>query len=183
MALKSTILKVQLHVSDMDRQHFQEYSLTLAQHPSETHERVMVRLLAFALHAGEGSGLQFGTGLSSDEPDLWRKDLTGLIECWIEVGQPDEQYIRRACGRSRQVVVYNYNGRSAQVWWDKAGESLQRCRNLTVIDIDPGSVAAIGALARRSMQIQCFIQDGAVHLMGEGDEMVPVTLSTRMGHG
>ena len=179
MALKSIVLKVQLQVSDMDRSHFDEHLLTLAQHPSETDERVMVRLLAFALHAGEGKGLQFGSGLSSDEPDLWRKDLTGVIESWIEVGQPDEAYIRKACGRSRQVVIYNYSGRSAQVWWDKSGESLQRSKNLTVIDVDPDSVATIGKLARRAMQIQCFIQDGAVHLMGEGD-MVPVNLTVRM---
>jgi uncharacterized protein YaeQ len=181
MALKATILKAQLQVSDMDRNHFEEYPLILAQHPSETDERVMVRLLAFALHAAEGAGLQFGSGLSSDEPDLWRKDLTGDIELWVEVGQPEEAYIRRACGRSRQVAIYNYSGRSAQVWWDKCGESLQRSKNLTVIDVDPETVAAIGRLARRSMQIQCFIQDGAVHLMGEGDAMVPVTLNARMG--
>ena len=179
MALKSTVLKVQLQVSDMDRSHFDEHLLTLAQHPSETAERVMVRLLAFALHIGEGAGLQFGSGLSSDEPDLWRKDLTGVIELWIEVGQPDEAYIRKACGRSRQVVIYNYSGRSAQVWWDKSGESLQRSKNLTVIDVDPESVAAIGKLAGRAMQIQCFIEDGAVHLMGEG-EMVPVNVTARL---
>ena len=184
MALKSTVLKVQLQVSDMDRNHFEEYPLTLAQHPSETDERVMVRLLAFALHAGEGAGLQFGSGLSSEEPDLWRKDLTGVIEQWIEIGQPDEAYIRKACGRSRRVVVYTYSGRSAQVWWEKAGESLQRSKNLTVVDIDPDSVAVIGRLAKRAMQIQCFIQDGAIHLMGPsdvmGDSMIPVALSTRM---
>lgn len=180
MALKSTVLKVQLQVSDMDRNYFNEHLLTLAQHPSETDERVMVRLLAFALHAGAGEGLQFGSGLSSDEPDLWRKDLTGVIELWVEVGQPEDQYIRKACGRARQVVIYNYSGRSAQVWWEKTGESLQRSKNLTVVDIDPDSVAAIGRLARRAMQIQCFIQDGAIHLMGEGDAMVPVIVATRM---
>jgi uncharacterized protein YaeQ len=180
MALKSTIFKVQLQLSDMDRNHFELYPLTLAQHPSETEGRMMVRLLAYAAHAGEGDGLQFGRGLSSEEPDLWRKDLTGAIELWIEVGQPDEQYIRRACGRARQVFIYNYSGRSAQVWWEKLGESLQRSRNLTVIDIDPDSVVAIGKLAQRAMQLQCFIQDGALHLMSDDNTMIPVTLRTRM---
>lgn len=179
MALKSTICKVQLQMSDMDRSHFDLHALTLAQHPSETDERMMVRLLAYALHAGEGGALQFGRGLSSEEPDLWRKDLVGDIELWIEVGQPDEQYIRRACGRARQVVIYSYSGRSAQVWWDKCGESLLRCRNLHVIDIDPQSVAEIGKLAQRLMQLQCYIQDGAVHVMS-GDAMIPITLATRM---
>jgi uncharacterized protein YaeQ len=180
MALKSTICKVQLQVSDMDRNHFELHPLTLAQHPSETDERMMVRLLAYALHAGEGDGLQFGRGLSSEEPDLWRKDLTGVIELWIEVGQPDEQYIRRACGRARQVVVYNYSGRSAQVWWEKSGESLQRSKNLTVVDIETDSVVALGRLAQRAMQVQCFIQDGALHLMSDDNTMVPILLNPRM---
>lgn len=103
------MFKADLQVSDMDRHYFQAHALTLAQHPSETDERLMVRLLAFALHADEA--LAFGRGLSSDEPDLWRKDLTGQIELWIEVGQPDEQYLRRACGRAREVIVYSYSGR------------------------------------------------------------------------
>jgi uncharacterized protein YaeQ len=180
MALKSTICKVQLQMSDMDRNHFELHTLTLAQHPSETAERMMVRLLAYALHAGEGGALQFGRGLSSDEPDLSRTDLTGVIERWIEIGQPEEAYIRRACGRARQVVIYSYSGRSAQVWWDKVGESLQRCGNLTVIDIDSQAVAALGALAERNMQLQCFIQDGSVHIMGNGDDMIPVQLTARM---
>ena len=179
MALKSTVCKVQLQLSDMDRNHFELHSLTLAQHPSETTERMMVRLLAYALHAGAGGKLEFGRGLSSDEPDLWRKDRTGVIELWIEVGQPDEQYVRRACGRARQVVIYNYSGRSAQMWWDKCGASLLRCRNLTVIEVEPDSVTSLGNLGQRTMQLQCFIQDQAVHFMGDADAMIPVVLNTR----
>lgn len=180
MALKSTVCKAQLQLSDMDRGHFDLHALTLAQHPSETDERMMVRLLAYALHAGEGGDLQFGRGFSSEEPDLWRKDLTGVIELWIEVGQPDEQYIRRACGRAGHVVVYNYSGRGAQMWWDKAAATLQRSGNLTVIDIDSQSVTDIGRLVQRAMQLQCFIQDGSVHMMGDADTMIAVNLTPRM---
>src|SRR4249920_1896129 len=134
MAPKATIYKAELQVSDMDRHYYATHALTLAQHPSETNERLMVRLLAFALYADER--LEFGRGLSSDdEPDLWRKSLTGEIEQWIELGQPDEQRIRKACGRARQVVVVNYGGRSADIWWDKIGTGLARSNNLTVIDI------------------------------------------------
>src|SRR5512147_3279852 len=105
MALKSTIFKAELQISDMDRNYYGSHSLTIARHPSETDERMMVRLLAFALHANEG--LAFGRGLSTDdEPDLWQRDLTGAIRLWIDVGLPDEKLLRRACGRADEVVVY-----------------------------------------------------------------------------
>ncbi len=177
MALKSTVFKVDLQLSDMDRNYYQAHALTLAQHPSETEERLMVRLLAFALHAGES--LAFGRGLSSEEPDLWSKDLTGAIDLWIEVGQPDEQYIRRACGRARQVFIYTYSGRSAQAWWEKIGTALGRTKNLTVIDIDAVSSKALAALAKRGMQLQCFIQDGQVQMM-DGEVIVPVDTALRL---
>ena len=102
LALKSKVFKAELQVSDFGRDYYETHALTLAQHPSETDERLMVRLLAFALHAD--SALAFGRGLSSEEPDLWRKDLTGQIELWIELGQPDEQSLRRACGRAETSV-------------------------------------------------------------------------------
>jgi uncharacterized protein YaeQ len=167
MAAGSTTFKVELSISDMDRHHYATHVLTLARHPSETNERLMVRLLAFALRADER--LVFGKGLSSDdEPDLWRKDRTGDIEEWIEVGQPDEQRIRKACGRARQVVVVNYGGRAADIWWDKNKAALARYKNLTVIDIPGASVAALAALSERSMQLQCLIQDGQVQILGDG---------------
>ncbi len=177
MALKSTVFKADLQISDMDRNYYESHALTLAQHPSETDERVMVRLLVFALHAHER--LEFGKGLSSEEPDLWRRDLTGQIELWIEIGQPDEQAIRRACGRAREVFIYPYSGNSAQVWWDKIGRDLERCRNLTVINVDGASSKALAALAQRGLQVQCLIQDGQVQVI-TGAAMVPVEFSTRM---
>jgi len=166
MAPKATIHKAELQVSDMDRHYYATHALTLAQHPSETNERLMVRLLAFALHAHER--LEFGRGLSTDdEPDLWRKSLTGEIEQWIELGQPDEQRIRKACGRARQVTVINYSGRSAGIWWDKIEAGLARSKNLTVIDISAEAVQALAALLGRSMQLQCLIQDGHAQLIGD----------------
>jgi uncharacterized protein YaeQ len=176
LAVKSTIFKVQLQVSDMDRKYFQTHALTLARHPSETEERMMVRLLAFALHADDA--LQFAGGLSRDEPDLWRKDLTGAIDLWVAVGQPDEQQIRRACGRARRVIVYTYSGRSAQVWWQKSAAVLQRSKNLTVIDLTAASSEALAALVQHGMQMQCFIQDGEVQMMA-GETIVPIGLTMR----
>ncbi len=178
MALKATVQKVSLEISDMDRGYYATHALTMAQHPSETDERLMVRLLAFALHADER--LEFGAGLSADdEPDLWRKSLTGEIEQWIDLGQPDEQRIRKACGRARQVVIVTYSGRSADIWWDKTGPALARSRNLTVIDIPADSIAALAALAARNMQLQCLIQEGDVQLM-DASRCASITPSVRM---
>jgi uncharacterized protein YaeQ len=166
MAPKATVVKVELQVSDMDRHYYATHMLTLAQHPSETDERLMVRLLAFALFADER--LEFGRGLSSeDEADLWRRDYTGDIEQWIDLGQPDESRIKKACGRAQQVVVVNYSGNGAGIWWDKVGASLSRIKNLTVIDIPAASVDALATLIQRGMRLNCLVQDGEVQLMSD----------------
>ncbi|GAA5069795.1 YaeQ family protein [Lysobacter panacisoli] len=166
MALKATVVKAELQLSDLDRHHYATYPLTLAQHPSETDQRLMVRLVAFALHASDR--LEFGKGLSNEEePDLWRRDYTGDIELWIDLGQPDESRIRKACGRSRQVVVVTYGGRAADLWWDKNASSLARLDNLTVIDIDTADVDALAAMIERSMRFNALIQDGELQLMGD----------------
>ena len=141
MALKATIYKAELSIADMDRNYYETHQLTLARHPSETDERMMVRLLAFARHANDA--LAFGKGLSSeDEPDLWQKDLTGVIDVWIDVGQPDEKRIRRACGRAGQVVVYTYGGRGADLWWGQTAEKVERATNLTVVNLSRSSHSA-----------------------------------------
>ena len=158
MALKSTIFKADLQVSDLDRQHYGTYALTVARHPSETDERMMVRILAFALNAGER--LEFGKGLSTDEePDLWLRDYTGAIEQWIDVGLPDPKRLRKASGRSPRVRVYTYGGRGVDVWWRQNGGDLGRISNLSVINLPPEATQAMAALAERSMALQCTIQD------------------------
>jgi uncharacterized protein YaeQ len=168
MALNATIYKVELQISDMDRHYYATHALTLARHPSETEERLMVRLLAFALYAEDR--LEFGKGISDDdEPALWRKAYTDEIELWIEVGQPDDTRIRKACGRSRQVVVLNYGGSAADIWWQKNGAALGRNRNLTVLDIPAPTVAALTGLLQRGMRLQALIQDGQLQLMNDTD--------------
>jgi uncharacterized protein YaeQ len=165
MALNATIHKVDLQVSDMDRHYYASHALTLARHPSETEERLMLRVLAFALNAHEA--LSFGKGLSDvDEPDLWRKDLTGVIEQWIELGQPDEQRLRQASGRAREVRVYGY-GRAAGIWWEKHAATLRRIRNLHVFEVGAATCAALSGLAARKLDLQCLVQDGAVQLLSE----------------
>lgn len=166
MAPKATVVKAELQVSDMDRHYYATHMLTLAQHPSETDERLMVRLLAFALYAQDR--LEFGRGLSNEEePDLWRRDYVGDIELWIDLGQPDETRIKKACGRAQQVVVINYSGRGADIWWDKIASSLTRLKNLTVIDISPEVVESLTTLIQRGMRLNCLVQDGEMQLMSD----------------
>ena len=155
MAVKATIFKVDLQVNDMDRNHYQEYALTLAQHPSETEERLMARLLAFALNADDS--LAFGRGISTDdEPDLWCKDLTGVIQLWIEVGQPDEQRIRKACGRARRYPLYVQRSQRGHLVAEES-TALERCRNLEVFDI-PMKQARRWPAWFHENEMQCFVQ-------------------------
>ena len=172
MALGATIFRAEIQIADMERNYYRDHTLTLARHPSETDERMMVRLLAFALHADEA--LAFGRGLSAeDEPDLWRKDLTGAIQVWIDVGQPDEKLVRRACGRATRVYVYSYGGNVAAQWWKQSGDKLERSANLGVINIDQAESRAMAKLAQRTMRLQYTIQEGEV-LISDGQEAVRV---------
>ena len=160
MAINSTVFKANLQIADMDRHYYADHALTLARHPSETDERMMVRLLAFALYADDM--LAFGKGLcSDDEPDLWQKDLTGAIKRWISVGLPDERVIRKACGRAAEVVVICY-GRPADIWWNENRGKMQQLNKLTVLKLPPESTQTLAELASRTMQLQCTIQEGHV---------------------
>jgi uncharacterized protein YaeQ len=177
MAIKSTIYKIDLQVSDMDRNYYHLHNLTLAKHPSETDERVMVRLIGFAMYANEA--LIFGKGLSDDEePDLWQKDLTGAIELWMDVGLPSERDIRKAAGRAKQVVVVLYGGRTADMWWTQNSKALIKTNNLTVINLP--DTKALASIAERGLNISCTIQDGQImvgHDSGSLD-ITPVILKT-----
>ncbi len=182
MALKSTIFKADVQIADMDRNYYAEHSLTLARHPSETDERLMARLLAFIFNADPA--LEFGKGISTDdEPDLWQKDLTGNVERWIDLGQPDERDIRRACGRANHVALYLYGGRSADVWWQQTGPKLAGLDNLSVWRLPQDSVAALAKLAERNMKLQATIQEGLAWLGNDQDNLSlePVCLKGEKG--
>jgi uncharacterized protein YaeQ len=176
MALKSTIFRCALSVADIDRGYYGDHTLTLARHPSETDERMMIRVIAFALHAGEG--LEFGRGLSTeDEPDLWQRDMTGTIERWIDVGLPDERDVRKACGRARAVHVIAYGGRAVELWWEGARAKLERQPRLAVDEVPIDASRALAALADRSMRLQVTIQERHV-LVANGKTAVPLELRT-----
>ncbi len=160
MAISSTVNKVSLSISDLDRHYYQSHEITVAQHPSENDFRFMIRLIAFMLNAGDQ--LSFTKGMNSDdEPELWQKSLAGEIELWIDFGQLDEKRIRKACGRAKQVIIYTYHEGKAKVWWQQIQQKLQRFNNLSVIHINADS---IDSMKNRSMQLQCTIQDGELYL-------------------
>jgi uncharacterized protein YaeQ len=182
MAIKATIFKAALQIADMDRSLYADHQLTLARHPSETDERMMIRLLAFALHVpvdNHHGALEFGKGLSdADEPDLWQKDLTGQIVHWLEVGQPDEKRLLRASGRAEHVSVYSYSA-STSIWWGGIANKISRARNVAVWQVPAAESQALAALAQRSMQLQVTVQDGGIW-MGDGTravELRPARLS------
>jgi len=163
MALKATIFKADLRIADLDRNYYHDHALTIARHPSETDERMMVRVLAFALHAHDA--LVFGKGLGADdEPDLWQKDLTGSIEVWIDVGQPDPKRVVRACGRAAQVFIYAYGGRIVDTWWDKARGTFERAQNLRVLKLSSTGSQGAARLVQRTMSLDCTIQNGQIWL-------------------
>ena len=180
MALKATIYKADLQIADMDRNYYADHGLTIARHPSETDERVMIRVLAFALHASDA--LTFTKGLfDTDEPDLWQKDLTGAIEAWIEIGQPDDKRLMKASARAAEVFVYSYSAAS-HIWYKGLAGKIGRAKNVTIVNIPAETSAALAQLAKRSMQLQCTIQDGQVWIT-DGAETVLVERETFKAEG
>jgi len=168
MAAGSTIYKVQLGISDMDRNYYETHEITIAQHPSETDERLMIRLAAFALNASDRLVITKGIG-ADDEPDLWEKNYGGEIELWIDLGQVDEKRLRKACGKAEKVIVYTYNIKSATAWWRQNESTFARFKNLSVIHLH---AEGIEKLCERSMRLQCNITDGELTLHGEKEEVL-----------
>ena len=166
MAQKATIYKVELSVSDMDRHYYETHKLTVAKHPSETDERLMVRLVAFALNAHEH--LEMTKGLSTDdEPDIWQKSLSGELDVWVALGLPSEKVMRQSCSKASKVIVYPYGGRTAEMWWDKVKNSTTRFDNLEVVSFPETDTVALAELASRAMKIQINVQDGEVMVSAE----------------
>ena len=181
MALKSTVFKVALQVADLDRHYYAEHTLTTARHPSETDQRMMVRLLAFALFASDT--LAFTRGLSTDnEPDLWDRNLNDEIVHWIELGNPDEKRVRRACRQANRVTIINYHARSSDVWWQSLQGQLGRFPTLSVLQIADEHVESMAGLVERSMALQCTIQDG-VALLTTDDTSLDIALDYRLRAG
>jgi len=167
MAQKAIIYKVELSVSDMDRHYYETHNLTVAKHPSETDERLMVRILTFALNAHEQ--LEFTRGISTDdEPDIWQKSLSGEIELWVALGLPGEKIIRQSCGKANEVIVYCYGGRTAEMWWEKIKNSTTRFNNLQIINFSKKDTSELEKHVSRLMKLQINIHDGDVMVSVDG---------------
>lgn len=174
MALKATIHKATVNIADMDRNYYSEANLVLAQHPSETPQRMMLRLLAWICHAHER--LEFTRGLSAEEePALWWRNDHGEVEWWIELGLPDEKRLRKACHQARHVVLYAYNARAARVWWQQNQPLLSAQANLSVRFIDDEQLNALASLVQRTMVLQATLQDGLIWL-SYADQQLEMTL-------
>jgi uncharacterized protein YaeQ len=177
MALKATIYKATLQLADMDRNVYGDHAVTIARHPSETDERMMIRLLAFALNvppSNDHGALEFAKDLwDTDEPALWRKDLTEQIAHWIDVGQPDEKRMMRASPRSQRVSVYSFSA-STPIWWSGIATKITRAANLDVWQVGAEQSQALAELAQRTMQLQLTVQDGSVWI-GDGQRSVEIT--------
>jgi uncharacterized protein YaeQ len=176
MALKATIYKATIQLADMDRNVYGDHGVTIARHPSETDERMMMRLLAFALNVpadNDNGALEFAKSLwDTDEPDLWQKDLTGQIMQWLEVGQPDDKRLMKASPRAGRVTVYSFS-HSTPIWWAGIATKITRARNLAVWQVPAEQSQALAALAQRTMQLQVTVQDGTVWV-GDGTRSIEV---------
>ncbi|CAE1149257.1 YaeQ family protein [Serratia sp. Tan611] len=163
MALKATIYKATVNIADMDRHFYHDAALTLAQHPSETEQRMMLRLLAWICHADER--LTFTKGLSADdEPELWQRNDHNGLELWIELGLPDEKRLKKACNQSPCVVLYAYGERAAQVWWQSMQSKVAAYRNLSIRFLNDEQLTRLAALANRNMTLQATLQEGTIWL-------------------
>ncbi len=170
MALKATIYKATVNVADLDRNQFLDASLTLARHPSETQERMMLRLLAWLKYADER--LQFTRGLcADDEPEAWlRNDHLG-IDLWIELGCRMSGGLRKPAPRPQKWRCFTYNSRAAQIWWQQNQSKCVQFANLSVWYLDDEQLAKVSAFADRTMTLQATIQDGVIWLSDDKNNL------------
>ena len=177
MAIKATIFKANLQIADMDRNVYVDHAVTIARHPSETDERMMIRLLALALNLpadNHHGALELAKDLwDVDEPALWHKDLTGEIKHWIDVGQPDDKRLLRASGRADRVSVLSYSA-STPIWWAGIANKVARAGNIEAWQIDVAQSQALARLAQRTMHLQLSVQDGSCWL-GDGQSSIEIT--------
>jgi len=176
MAQKATVCKAAVQIADIDRGVYGDHAVTLARHPSETDERMMIRLLAFALNVpadDHGGTLDFAKGMwEPEEPELWHKDLTGRLLHWIEVGQPEERRLVKASGRADRVSVYAFS-HGSPAWWSALSSRVGRAGNVEACLIPSEQSRELAALAQRSMQLQVNRQDGAIWI-GDGERSVEI---------
>ncbi len=163
MALKATIYKANINIADMNRNHYEDVQLTLAQHPSESESRMMLRLLAWICHADER--LVFTKGLAADdEPEVWRLNDYNEPDLWIELGLPDEKRLRKASHQAQEVILYAYGERAASVWWQQNKGKLSMLKNVSIVFLDDAQLSQLTSLCQRSMVLQATLQEDTIYL-------------------
>ncbi len=181
MALGATVCKAFVDISDIDRGFYDSRTLTIAQHPSETPARMMLRLMAWILFAGDKT--EFGRGLSTDgEPDVFETNDAGDIYRWIEVGCPDIKTLRRAAGKSEDVVVIAYDEARIEPWWQSRKGDLSKIDKLSVRWISDEDLEKIAAMAARNMKFAATLQDGVIWIADESRN-IEIEIKTLMRRG
>ncbi len=171
MAEKATIYKANIQLADLDRNYYGDFNLTIALHPSETIERMLVRILAFCYCAAEN--LTFTRGLSTqDEPDLWLKHDDGRILEWIEVGQPTPERLKKASSQAGQVKLFAY-GRGMDIWWQANAQAFARLNKLNVYYFDSVELQQAASCVTKTMDLAVSITEGICYLssMVNGQEI------------
>jgi len=166
VALKPTIYKFNIALSDLDRNFYDTIDLTLALHPSETIQRMMARVVAFCINAQES--LKFTKGLSEiEEPDIWLRTLDDQIALWIDVGEPDVERIKKATHKATSVKVYSFNSKS-NVWWEQSKAKFARIA-ASIYRFQWDEIQAFSAMLERTMALSMTIADDSVYITsGDG---------------
>lgn len=167
MASNSKICKLTISLSDIDRNYYDTLNLTVAQHPSETVERMMVRILVFCINAGER--LEFTKGLSAvDEPDIWTRSLDDQLMLWIDVGEPSIDRIKKASRIAKETKVYSFN-RKSKPWWDTGREKFTQL-NASFYRFEWESIQALARLQQRTMKLSVTISEESAYVATESGE-------------
>ncbi|WP_375748562.1 YaeQ family protein [Vibrio sp. HN007] len=167
MALKPTIYKFRISLSDMNREYYDSLSLTVAQHPSENTTRMMARVLAYCLNADPD--LAFTKGLSTiEEPDIWQKTPDNQVSCWIEVGEPDSERVKKASRIADKVSIYSFN-RKGDIWWQQSKSKLD-FNNVSLFQFSPDAIQQLSTMVTRTSELSVMISGNSLFVSTSSGE-------------
>jgi uncharacterized protein YaeQ len=161
MAMTATIYNFSIELADMDRGVYETLDIKAAQHPSETDEALLARVLAYCLEFGEGIG--FSQGISTpDDPAVFVRDLTGTLRTWIDIGAPDASRAHKASKSADRVVVYTHKD-PKQMLANWAGERIHKAESIDVFHFDPAFMSALVRKLDRRMAFSLSGTDGHLY--------------------
>lgn len=168
MAIKPTIYKLSIAISDFNRDYYDSVNLTVALHPSETVQRMMARIVAYCLNAQDN--ITFTKGLSNiEEPDIWVKTLDDQITLWIEVGEPSPERIKKSSRIAPEVKFYSFNSKS-DTWWKQSKDKVSQFKNVKFYQFDWPQIQLLATFAERSMDWSLSISGDTVYIAAENQE-------------